>query len=52
MRRSADRAAEGTRAFVKAPYRFVELAGVGHFVTDQAPNAFPPLLLEHLRAGG
>jgi pimeloyl-ACP methyl ester carboxylesterase len=43
-------AAEGTRAFVKAPYRFVELAGIGHFVTDQAPDAFPPLLLEQLRA--
>lgn len=43
-------AAEGTREFVKAPYRFVELSGVGHFVTDQAPEAFPPLLLEHLRS--
>jgi pimeloyl-ACP methyl ester carboxylesterase len=43
------RAAEGTREFVAAPYRFVELAGVGHFVTDQAPEAFPRLLLAHLR---
>ena len=42
------RAAEATREFVKAAYRFVELPGVGHFVTDQAPNAFPPLLLERL----
>ena len=42
-------AAEGTREFVKAPYRFVEVPGVGHFVTDQAPAVFPPLLLEHLR---
>lgn len=41
-------AAEATREFVKAPYRFVELPGIGHFVTDQAPEAFPPLLLEHL----
>ena len=41
-------AAEGTRKFVDAPYRFVELPGIGHFVTDQAPDAFPPLLLEHL----
>jgi len=41
-------AAEATRAFVKAPYRFVELPGIGHFVTDQAPAAFPPLLLEHV----
>jgi pimeloyl-ACP methyl ester carboxylesterase len=43
-------AAEGTAAWVAGPYRFVELAGVGHFVTDQAPDAFPPLLLEHLAA--
>jgi pimeloyl-ACP methyl ester carboxylesterase len=42
------RAAEGTRAWVKAPYRFVELPGVGHFVTDQAPEAFAPLLVAHL----
>jgi len=33
---------------VKAPYRFVQLEGVGHFVTDQVPDAFPPLLLEHI----
>jgi pimeloyl-ACP methyl ester carboxylesterase len=45
-------AAEATRAFVDAPYRFVELPGIGHFVTDQAPAAFAPLLLEHLAAHG
>ncbi|HKC51685.1 MAG TPA: alpha/beta hydrolase [Myxococcota bacterium] len=43
------RAAEGTRKLVDAPYRFVELAGIGHFVTDQAPDVFPPLLLAQLR---
>lgn len=43
-------AAEGTRNRVDAPYRFAELAGLGHFVTDQDPAAFPPLLLEHLDA--
>jgi len=43
-------AAEGTRDFVDAPYRFVVLPKIGHFVTDQAPGAFTPLLLEHLRA--
>jgi len=43
-------AAEGTRKFVDAPYRFVELPGVGHFVTDQSPDAFAPLLLAHLLA--
>lgn len=41
-------AAEATAAQVEGRYRFVELAGVGHFVTDEAPLAFPPLLLEHL----
>lgn len=45
-------AAEGTARHVRGPYRFVELAGVGHFVTDQAPEVFPPLLLEHLAAAG
>lgn len=44
------RAAEATREFVEAPFRFVELEGIGHFITDQAPSAFPPLLLDHLRA--
>jgi len=41
-------AAEATRAFVEAPFRFVELPGVGHIVTDPSPQAFPPLLLEQL----
>ncbi len=43
-------AAEGTAAWVDAPYRFVAVPGIGHFVTDEAPQVFPPLLLEHLRA--
>lgn len=43
-------AAEGTAAWVKAPYRFVELPGIGHFVTDQAPGAFTPLLIEHIQS--
>lgn len=44
------RAAELTREYVDAPYEFVELDGVDHFVTDQSPEAFPPLLLAHLDA--
>ena len=43
-------AAEGTRDFVTGPYRFVELPGVGHFVTDQSVGRVNDLLLEHLRA--
>jgi pimeloyl-ACP methyl ester carboxylesterase len=42
-------AAEGVAAFVTGAYRFVELDGLGHFVTDEQPGVFPPLLLEHLR---
>jgi pimeloyl-ACP methyl ester carboxylesterase len=41
-------AAAATKDFVHARYRFVELEDVGHFVTDQVPDAFPPLLIEHL----
>ena len=41
-------AAEATARYVNAPYRFVELPGLGHFVTDEAPHAFAPLLLDNL----
>ena len=41
-------AAEGTREWVDAAYKFVELPGVGHFVTDEAPGAFTTELIEHI----
>ena len=41
-------AAEGTRDWVDAAYKFVELPGVGHFVTDEAPGAFTTELIEHI----
>jgi len=41
-------AAEGTAAFVAAPYRFAALPGGGHFVADQFPDAVNALLLAHL----
>ena len=41
-------AAEGTRDFVTAPYRFVALPGVGHFAADQVPDRVSELMLEHL----
>ncbi|QQS10903.1 MAG: alpha/beta hydrolase [Rhodospirillales bacterium] len=41
-------AAEGTAEFIKGPFRFVALPGVGHFSTDQAPERVTALLLEHL----
>jgi pimeloyl-ACP methyl ester carboxylesterase len=43
-------AAEGTRDFVSAPYRFEVLPGVGHFAADQAPDRVNELLLQHLAA--
>jgi pimeloyl-ACP methyl ester carboxylesterase len=43
-------AAEATRDFVAAPYRFVELPGVGHFITDQAAERVTQELLAHLAA--
>lgn len=43
-------AAEGTRAQIGAPFRFVELPGIGHFITDQVPAEVDARLLEHLRA--
>jgi pimeloyl-ACP methyl ester carboxylesterase len=43
-------AAQGTRDFVSGPYRFESLAGVGHFVADQAPERVNELLLAHLAA--
>ncbi len=42
-------AAEGTEAWVTGACRFVEVPGVGHFVTDEAPGVSAPLLLEHVR---
>src|SRR6267154_2242064 len=43
-------AAEGTRDFVSAPYRFEVLPGVGHFAADQAPDRVNELLLQHVAA--
>jgi pimeloyl-ACP methyl ester carboxylesterase len=41
-------AAEGTRDFVRTPYRFEVLPGVGHYAPDQVPEQVSALLLEHL----
>jgi pimeloyl-ACP methyl ester carboxylesterase len=43
-------AAEGTRDFVSAPYRFEVLRGGSHFVADQMPDRVSALLLQHLAA--
>lgn len=41
-------AAEATARHVTAPYRFEELRGVGHYLTDQAGPRVTQLLLEQL----
>ncbi len=43
-------AALATREHVAAPYTFLELPGVGHFSTDQAPEAVNRALVGHLTA--
>jgi pimeloyl-ACP methyl ester carboxylesterase len=43
-------AARFTADFVTGPFRFEVLPGVGHFVTDEAPEAATHLLLSHLAA--
>jgi pimeloyl-ACP methyl ester carboxylesterase len=41
-------AAGATAGFVEGPYRFEELAGVGHWVCEEAPDRLTHLLLDHL----
>jgi pimeloyl-ACP methyl ester carboxylesterase len=43
-------AAEGTKDFIAAPYRFEVLPGVGHFAADQEPERVTELLLAHIEA--
>jgi pimeloyl-ACP methyl ester carboxylesterase len=43
-------AARFTADFVSGPFRFEILPGIGHFVTDQAPEAVTRLLRSHLDA--
>ena len=43
-------AARWTADFVTGPYRFETVHGVGHFITDEAPEIVSAHLLEHLAA--
>jgi pimeloyl-ACP methyl ester carboxylesterase len=43
-------AARFTADFVTGPFRLEVLPDVGHFVTDEAPEAVTRLLLSHLEA--
>jgi pimeloyl-ACP methyl ester carboxylesterase len=36
--------------YVRAPFRFVELRGVSHWIPDQAPDQLAELIVEHLVA--
>ena len=42
------RAAEHTERFVHAPYRFVVLPGVSHWIPEERPAELAELVLEHL----
>ena len=44
------RAAEGTERFVRAPYRFVVLEGVSHWVPEERPVELGELVVDHLLA--
>ena len=41
-------AAEATARFVKGPYRFEVLEGVGHWIPEQEPERLDALLLDHM----
>ena len=43
-------AAERTARYVSGPYRFLELAGVSHWIPEEAPDALTDALLPHLSA--
>jgi pimeloyl-ACP methyl ester carboxylesterase len=45
-------AAELTREYVEAPYRFEVVAGAGHFVVDQEPARVSDYLLTHMATAG
>lgn len=43
-------AAEGSAAYVTARFRLVEIAGAGHFLSDQVPERVTAELIAHLRS--
>jgi pimeloyl-ACP methyl ester carboxylesterase len=45
-------AAEATAQFVKGPYRFEVLEGVGHWISEQEPARLNELLLDHMGGDG
>ncbi|MGZ5374294.1 MAG: alpha/beta fold hydrolase [Aeromicrobium sp.] len=45
------RGAEDCGAFVDAPYEFVELAGVSHWIPEEAPEALASAILKRVSSG-
>ena len=45
-------AAEHCAAHVTGPYRFVELAGISHWIPDQAPDALAAAVLDRIDSAG
>jgi len=43
-------AARWTADFVTGPFRFEIVSGVGHFITDEAPDIVTAHVLEHIAA--
>ena len=43
--------AENCGAFVDAPYEFVELAGISHWIPEQAPDALAAAILKRIISG-
>ncbi len=43
-------AAEATAKFIDAPFRFVEIPGAGHYLTDEVAEQVSTMLLAHLSA--
>jgi pimeloyl-ACP methyl ester carboxylesterase len=41
-------ATELTHRYVEAPYRYVELRGVSHWIPDEVPDQLAELILEHI----
>jgi pimeloyl-ACP methyl ester carboxylesterase len=42
--------ADATGKYVAGPYRFEVLEGVSHWIQEEAPEVFSPMLVEHVRS--
>ncbi|MGW4799240.1 hypothetical protein ACWEPC_43170 [Nonomuraea sp. NPDC004297] len=44
--------ADLTAKWVTGPYRFVALEGIGHWISEEAPEPTAQLVAEHVRSYG